>query len=73
MLVSLSVCLSLSVCVYMCVRNHISHHNFVKCGPIATTLGMVVAGYDTGVIGSDVPWLECPACNALTWVITVTE
>ena len=25
------------------------------------------------VIGSDVPWLECPACNALTWVITVTE
>ena len=27
----------------------------------------------TGVIGSDVPWLECPAYNALTWVITVTE
>ena len=26
-----------------------------------------------GVIGSDVPWLECPACNALTWVIAVTE
>ena len=26
-----------------------------------------------GVIGSDVPWLECPACNALTWVITITE
>ena len=26
-----------------------------------------------GVIGSDVPWLECLACNALTWVITVTE
>ena len=26
-----------------------------------------------GVIGSDVPWLECPAYNALTWVITVTE
>ena len=26
-----------------------------------------------GVIGSDVPWLECSACNALTWVITVTE
>ena len=26
-----------------------------------------------GVIGSDVRWLECPACNALTWVITVTE
>ena len=25
------------------------------------------------LIGSDVPWLECPACNALTWVITVTE
>ena len=29
--------------------------------------------YNAGVIGSDVPWLECPACNALTWVITVTE
>ena len=28
---------------------------------------------ETGVIGSDVPWLECPACNAFTWVITVTE
>ena len=27
--------------------------------------------YVTSVIGSDVPWLECPACNALTWVITV--
>ena len=26
-----------------------------------------------GVIGSDVPWLECPACNALIWVIAVTE
>ena len=30
-------------------------------------------GNNAGVIGSDVPWLECPACNALTWVITVTE
>ena len=29
--------------------------------------------FHAGVIGSDVPWLECPACNALTWVITVTE
>ena len=28
---------------------------------------------NAGVIGSDVPWLECPACNTLTWVITVTE
>ena len=27
----------------------------------------------SGVIGSDVPWLECPACNALAWVITVME
>ena len=26
-----------------------------------------------GVIGADVPWLDCPAYNALTWVITVTE
>ena len=28
---------------------------------------------NTDVIGSDVPWLDCPACNALTWVIMVTE
>ena len=27
----------------------------------------------TGVIGSDVPWLDCPDSNALTWVITDTE
>ena len=33
----------------------------------------VTALADAGVIGSDVPWLECPAYNALTWVITVTE
>ena len=28
---------------------------------------------NAGVIGSDVPWLDCLASNALTWVITVTE
>ena len=33
----------------------------------------VASAEPAGVIGSDVPWLECPACNALTWVITVTE
>ena len=33
----------------------------------------LIYGCNPGVIGSDVPWLECPACNALTWVITVTE
>ena len=27
--------------------------------------------HSSGVIGSDVPWLDCPASNALTWVITV--
>ena len=32
-----------------------------------------ITGGSAGVIGSDVPWLECPACNALTWVITVTN
>ena len=26
-----------------------------------------------GVIGSDVPMIDCPVGNALTWVITVTE
>ena len=35
-----------------------------------TTFGDIIT--DAGVIGSDVPWLDCPACNALTWVITVT-
>ena len=33
----------------------------------------VCIGTRTGVIGSDVPWLDCPAYNALTWVITLTE
>ena len=33
----------------------------------------LLRGLPAGVIGSDIPWLECPACNALTWVITVTE
>ena len=33
----------------------------------------VICYVHAGVIGSDVPWLDCPACNALTWVITVTE
>ena len=46
---------------------------------LATCDGPVLAQYrlpmygTAGVIGSDVPWLECPACNALAWVITVTE
>ena len=26
-----------------------------------------------GVIGSDIPWLDCPASDASTLVITVTE
>ena len=30
------VCLSACQYVYMCVRNPISHHNFVKYGPIFT-------------------------------------
>ena len=36
-------------------------------------MGIREAIIKAGVIGSDVPWLECPACNALTWVIAVTE
>ena len=28
---------------------------------------------DTGVIGSDIPWLDFSAYNALTWVITLME
>ena len=26
-----------------------------------------------GIIGSNVPWLDCPVSYASTWVITVTE
>ena len=33
----------------------------------------IIGNGGAGVIGSDVPWLECPASNALAWVITVTE
>ena len=40
----------------------------IKDRPIQTHTTFI-----SGVIGSDVPWLECPACNALTWVITVKE
>ena len=44
-----------------------------KCITIYSEILVHAALLRTGVIGSDVPWLECPACNALTWVITVTE
>ena len=42
------------------------------CYPVGP-VGTYVTGGPAGVIGSDIPWLEYPACNALTWVITVTE
>ena len=42
----LSVCLCVSVCVYMWVRSPLSHCNVVKYGPIVTKLYMEVAGYD---------------------------
>ena len=29
--------------------------------------------FGSGVIGSDVPWLDCPGSNAIACVITVTE
>ena len=35
----------------------------------STIIYEIVSPGAAGVIGSDVPWLECPACNALTWVI----
>ena len=38
-----------------------------------TPTAVAVVDLRAGVIGSDFPWLDCPACNALTWVITVTE
>ena len=40
-----SLCLSL--CVYLCVRNPVSRHNFFKCELIVTKLYMEVAGNDT--------------------------
>ena len=45
----------------------LEQQGLIHCGGGSTT------SCGPGVIGSDVPWLECPACNALTWVITVTE
>ena len=33
------------VCVYMCVRSHISHHNFVRCCPILTKRYMEITSY----------------------------
>ena len=44
----------------------------VSTSTASSTIISSVTSY-AGVIGSDVPWLECPACNALTWVITVME
>ena len=41
--------------------------------PKACVRGRTCACEIAGVIGSDVPWLECPACNTLTWVITAME
>ena len=48
------------------------NQGMLDAGPGSVSAGMEGSGC-AGVIGSDVPWLECPACNALTWVITVTE
>ena len=49
--------------------------NDIMCGLIYVNMCCppVQISVISGVIGSDVPWLECPACNALTWVITVME
>ena len=43
-----------------------------RCNKLSNYVGIGLGG-GAGVIGPDVPWLECPACNALTWVIAVTE
>ena len=62
------------MCVCVCVAERIMNdtritENEPSVGPFIITYNST----KSGVIGSDVPWLECPACNALTWVITVTE
>ena len=65
--------IQISFPIKTCVKSDVSH---TIHGLLAKTLypsSSVAAIFHSGVIGSDVPWLECPACNALTWVITVTE
>ena len=34
---------------------------------------LAILCYSTGVIGSNVPGIDCPASNAIAWVITITE
>ena len=45
-LIKLVVFVCVCLFVFMCVRSHISHYNFVKCAPIVTKLDMVLTGYD---------------------------
>ena len=52
---------------------HTSAHTFITIYVTGRSNTTIKVTGRSGVIGSDVPWLECPACNALTWVITVTE
>ena len=37
------VCLSVCMCVYLCVHSRISPHNLIKCGPIVTKLYIEIA------------------------------
>ena len=47
--------------------------NLYTAGHWYLQINSVCTYWFTGVIGSDVPWLDCPASNAIAWVITVTE
>ena len=70
-----------------CLNIVMEYRNVIQCieifdnthsvQPIAVpgieSLSPMSAIVSAGVIGSDVPWIECPASNDLSWVITVTE
>ena len=50
---------------------HKGHNNTIQV--YSVTVMTYAIALEAGVIGSDVPGLDCPACSDLTWVITVTE
>ena len=58
---------SLIMLIYKLVWNQIIFAELFMC------LGfklLTIIHIRAGVIGSDIPWLDCPASNAITWVIT---
>ena len=43
-------------------------------GPCRDTFSVVLmCSLNANVIDSNVPWLDCPAANAIAWVITISK